>query len=273
MPVLTASVFRSGSRVAACLLACAALGACGKKEAPLTVVSIEFDDSSADQTAAIPALAERGMLATFYVNSALLGTPGYLTMADIQRFAAAGHEIGGHTLHHANLPTLSPEEQAHEICDDRRALQARGLTVDTFAYPFGAHNEASKAAARACGYASARDAGGLCVSPPPRDAGSGRCDRAESIPPADLFELRTPGSVRHGQAPEGIERLVTDVEAHGGGWVQLIFHRLGEADNEYTTTPAQFAEFIRWLAGERDAGRVRILTAREVIRGAAPGSG
>lgn len=235
---------------------------------PPTVVSLEFDDGCADQAAAIPTLAEHGMRATFYVNSALLGTPGRLTIEELRRFQAAGHEIGGHTLHHANLPDLTPEEQAHEICDDRRALQAQGLTVDTFAYPFGAHNEASKDAARACGYASARRAGGLCASaPPPRpEDSSTRCDRAEAIPPADLFALRMHGSVRRGQAPEGIKRLVTEAEMHGGGWVQLVFHHLGEDNYEYTTTIAELSDFIRWLAHERDAGRVRVLTAREVIR-------
>src|SRR5882757_914849 len=91
--------------------------------APLTIVSLTFDDGAADQSTAAQLLASHGMRGTFYVNSGRLGTSGYLTPASTVQLQSSGQEIGGHTLSHPDLPTLSASQQQHEICDDRTALK------------------------------------------------------------------------------------------------------------------------------------------------------
>jgi peptidoglycan/xylan/chitin deacetylase (PgdA/CDA1 family) len=249
---------------AASLLGCAALAGCKRD---LTVVSIEFDDVYADQAVAVPILAAHGMRATFYVNSGEIDKPGYLTRSELRAYEGAYNEIGGHTVDHPLLPSLTREEQAREVCDDRRDLRAMGLTVDTFAYPSGAYDAGVEAVVRACGYESARAAGGLCASPSLLDRILTSCPEAETLPPADRFALRDPGSVRRERLPDGIRALVSGAETHGGGWVQLVFHHVCDHCNDYSITKGEFSDFIDWLARERDAGRVRVLTAREVVQG------
>jgi peptidoglycan/xylan/chitin deacetylase (PgdA/CDA1 family) len=90
-----------------------------------TIVSITFDDTIGNQYAAREVLGPRGMRATFYVDSPRLGRTGYLSLAQLAALQADGHEVGGHTLSHVDLTTLSPDQQRREICDDRAALLVR----------------------------------------------------------------------------------------------------------------------------------------------------
>ena len=74
-----------------------------------TVVSLTFDDGHASHFSTLPMLASHGMVGTFYINSAMVGSSTYyMTWAQIHALAAAGNEIGGHTLHHANLTESVP---------------------------------------------------------------------------------------------------------------------------------------------------------------------
>lgn len=64
--------------------------------------------------------------------------------------------VGAHTVSHASLPFLSRQERCAEIADSRRACEALvNRPVEHFAYPFGAYDWRTAAAARAAGCASA----------------------------------------------------------------------------------------------------------------------
>jgi hypothetical protein len=227
----------------------------------VAVVSLGFDDTLADQLSARSILAEHRMHATFFVNSGRLDRPGYLTVAELRALASDGHEIGGHTIDHLRLPGLPAEEQRRQICDDRRALLALGFDVSNFAYPGGAYDSVSAEIVRSCGYDSARRAGGIgspaCIL----------CTRAESIPPRDATATRAPGSIRRGHRLSRIQALVRGAQ-QDGGWLQLIFHHLCDGCSEYSISQQDFSALLSWLAEERDAGRVVVLTVRQVIRGA-----
>jgi peptidoglycan/xylan/chitin deacetylase (PgdA/CDA1 family) len=72
-----------------------------------TVVSLTFDDGDADQLAAAQILHRYRLAGTFYIITGATGTPGYLTRADLRQLAAAGNEIGSHTVSHLRLTALS----------------------------------------------------------------------------------------------------------------------------------------------------------------------
>src|SRR3954466_15125042 len=77
-------------------------------------VSVEFDDGFASAYQAKSILASHGMHATFYINTNGTQHPDYMTWDQLQDLEQDGNEIGGHTLDHLNLSTLSPEEQRHQ---------------------------------------------------------------------------------------------------------------------------------------------------------------
>jgi len=67
--------------------------------------------------------------------------------------AAAGHEVGNHTLTHVRLAGADPETVVREITEGRRVLEdVLQAEVPGFCYPWGAFDEAAVAAVRASGH-------------------------------------------------------------------------------------------------------------------------
>lgn len=218
-----------------------------------TVVSITFDDTIGNQYAAREVLRPHGMRATFYVNSPRLGRTGYLSLAQLAALQADGHEIGGHTLSHVDLTTLSPDQQRREICDDRTALLDMGFPATSFSAPLGATDASAKQVAAGCGYQSLRDVGGIDSSVP-----------AETIPPRDAYAIRTPGSVRAQWTLADLQLAVTRAEESGGGWVLVTLHHVCDGCNSYGISSQRLTEFLDWLAPRAANGTV-VRTVHEVM--------
>lgn len=133
------------------------------------VVGITFDDGYANVLEnALPILAECGFSATNYFVVRQLGgsnvwdrdegVPPAVLMAKsgLLQWAAAGHEVGSHTLNHPVLARLSPELAINEIRASRQELeQITGTAVTAFCYPFGKYIDETVNFVRAAGYTSA----------------------------------------------------------------------------------------------------------------------
>ena len=130
---------------------------------PLSV-TLTFDDGVADQIVGQQLLQQHGMVGTFYINSSFIGLPGYMTRAQLDDLEAHGHEIGGHTVSHQLLTSLSADEQNRQICQDRDTLLSWGYDVTSFAYPFAEFDATTKSIVSQCGYNSARAVGDLYSS-------------------------------------------------------------------------------------------------------------
>ena len=243
---------------AAALVAAAAVGGSAPVHAATapTVVTIQFDDGSADQYGALTILNAHGMHATFYVNSSFIGDSTHLSWAQLGDLYAAGNEIGGHTLTHAHLKHLKPAEARHEICDDRVAIYNHGLQPTSFAYPFGEFDAGVKQIVHDCGYNSGRGVSGV----------DDRKTFAETIPPLDAYTTRTPPNPKQGTTVATIEGYVTAAEQNGGGWVQLVFHHLCDGCDAYSISPATFTALLDWLQPRAASGTV-VETTAQVIGG------
>jgi peptidoglycan/xylan/chitin deacetylase (PgdA/CDA1 family) len=228
-----------------------------------TTVSLTFDDGIKDQfTNARPLLQSHGMHGTFYIISGQTNLSGYMSQADISALAADGDEIGGHTVDHADLTTLSSDDAKREVCNDRVTLLNWGFSVKSFAYPFGAANATAEQAVAYCGYNSARTVGGV-VSP----GSCSGCAYAETIPPADAYYTQTPDSIQTNTTLTQMKQLVTQAEQHGGGWVQLVMHHICDGcDPTYGLSPSTLSDFLDWLAPRSAIGTV-VKTVDQVIGG------
>ncbi|HAU4859955.1 polysaccharide deacetylase [Aeromonas hydrophila] len=106
----------------------------------------------------------------------------------LKALTASGHvEIGGHTLTHPRLSKLAPEQQAHEIQENKRQLEALlGHPLLSFAYPYGDMDESAKAQAMAAGYrfAVATNSGPRAMHQDPF-----RIRRIAIFPRTDVFGL------------------------------------------------------------------------------------
>lgn len=225
-----------------------------------TVVSLTFDDGTQDELMAAPMLEAHGMVGTFYVNSGPLGSSGFMTTDDVQQLASSGHEIGGHTVNHPDLRRADPDEQRRQICNDRVALSELGLSVRSFAYPFSGYTDEFDAIVADCGYRSARLVGGIMAQ-----GACTKCPYAESIPPAEVFRMKTPGSVRTETTLDELEQYVLQAEEHAGGWVQLVFHRVCDACDANAIRADDLDTFLDWLALR--APNTRVATIGAIIGG------
>lgn len=118
---------------------------------PPRTVALTFDDCYRDNLAAAHVLAEHGLPACFFIPTRYVGTDHVfewdkslprlvnLDWDDVQKLTQLGHEVGSHTVTHADLGAIGPAEARRELFDSRRTLEERlGRPVRWFAYPFGA---------------------------------------------------------------------------------------------------------------------------------------
>jgi peptidoglycan/xylan/chitin deacetylase (PgdA/CDA1 family) len=134
---------------------------------PPGLAALSFDDGMADNHAILmPLLEELGITATVYVTTGLIDQPNpFMTYGSSARMmnrqeladlAAAGFELGAHTVHHPDLSKLGEDECLREMVESRELLEAIAeVPVTTFAYPYGRAGEAAVRAARRAGFVAA----------------------------------------------------------------------------------------------------------------------
>lgn len=164
-------------------------------------VVLTFDDGCrcfADVVA--PELAERGMTATVFAVSGLLGASNrwdeergerreeLLDAVALGRLAEDGIEIGCHSRTHRDLAGASADELAAEVSGAKRELEeAIGRPVQTFCYPYGHFDDASRAAVVAAGFDAAVSVWGV--------PGAVRRDRF-ALPRVEISPGESPGGFR-----------------------------------------------------------------------------
>ncbi|MGH9521629.1 MAG: polysaccharide deacetylase family protein [Terriglobales bacterium] len=117
------------------------------------VVSFTFDDFPRTAYSVAGDILERnGVRGTYYTAMGLMnssdGLGDYFRVEDLLAAAAAGHEIGSHTLHHVSSRATTVKTFVNEVIEGHAALrQVEGVHPTTnFAYPFGAVSAAAKRA-------------------------------------------------------------------------------------------------------------------------------
>jgi hypothetical protein len=223
-------------------------------------VSLTFDDGNGNQRAAEQVLKAHGLVGTFFITTSWIGTPGYLTQADLHAIEGDGNEIGGHTVTHPNLTTLTAAAASAEICNGKSTLESWGFQVSNFAYPFAAENASVQTAVKNCGFASARGLGDI-RSP----ASCPSCPFAETLPPANPLVTKAPDEVDSTWTLQNLENLVTNAESTGG-WLQLTFHHIAVGtDPTLTISPTLFDTFVTWLAARTANGTTSVRTVAQAL--------
>ena len=138
---------------------------------PRTFV-ITFDDGRADgYTQAFPILQRLDLVATFYVITGRIGADSSsLSASQLRRMAAAGMEIGSHTVGHVRLTTTSLSSALQQLSGSAASIASvTGQRPTTFAYPFGTTDPLRQDLVRQAGYAMAfTEANGCWMSWPTR---------------------------------------------------------------------------------------------------------
>jgi peptidoglycan/xylan/chitin deacetylase (PgdA/CDA1 family) len=132
-------------------------------------VAFTFDDGYADTlNAAAPLLKQYGFTGTCYVVSGAVGTYNdwdaeflqekkpLMSREQLDRWLAAGMEVGSHSLSHQRLHKIPRDTARYEIAESRAALRNMlGVAIEHFAYPFGQFSADIVEMVRQAGYSSA----------------------------------------------------------------------------------------------------------------------
>jgi peptidoglycan/xylan/chitin deacetylase (PgdA/CDA1 family) len=108
-------------------------------EAKTHAARLTVDDGNAsDARIALPMLQQAGLTAAFFVPTDRIGTPGYVTEADIRALHAAGMEIGSHGCAHLNWLGASDADIARDVT---RSVERLGAIINSpvraVAIPYG----------------------------------------------------------------------------------------------------------------------------------------
>jgi len=135
------------------------------------VFGITFDDGYENNLIhALPVLQKYGFSATCYAVTAALGKTNLwdadigipqvplMNVQQLQQWREGGQEVGCHSLSHASLIGLTPEDLSVEVLDAGKQLALQlGETVPIahFCYPYGAYDGPALKAVRNAGYVTA----------------------------------------------------------------------------------------------------------------------
>lgn len=117
---------------------------------PRRTIAITFDDCYRDNLPASRVLAEHGLPATFFIPPPFVGTDhvfpwdrdlprlANLTWDEVFEMVSLGHDIGSHSMTHADFGVIGPDQARRELTDSRKMLEDKlQRPVRWFAYPFG----------------------------------------------------------------------------------------------------------------------------------------
>lgn len=210
------------------------------------IVSFAFDDAPVtalrDGARILEAAGARG---TYYISAGLAGRDSpmgvYADLDEVDRVAAAGHEIGCHTFSHLDCGRAPPRAIEADAMGNVEALRARGLQVETFAYPYG---EVSPAAKRVLGdrYRALRTVRAGMV----KDA----CDLAG-----------LPGVGIEGEAGEARAKAWLDRARAAKAWVILFTHDVRPDPSPWGCTP----EALERLVKRAKADGFEVATVRDAL--------
>lgn len=105
-------------------------------------VELSFDDGNAsDVEVALPALCNRGLVASFFPVAVRIGQPGSVDAPAVRMLREGGMMIGSHGMHHQRWRGLGAAALDEELVDARSVIaEAAGASVTAAACPLGSYD-------------------------------------------------------------------------------------------------------------------------------------
>ena len=157
---------------------------CGEAAREKKALLLTFDDSWENLSAA-EAMEEKGIRGIFFLNSGEIGLDGRLSKDAVARMAAAGHEIGSHSVKHEFLTRLGTDELRRKLTESKKALEdISGKPVRFLSAPGGRYDARVARVAKEAGYE------GPCPMADYSERACAGSARARDVPPGPAAPAR-----------------------------------------------------------------------------------
>lgn len=208
------------------------------------LISVSFDDGwSSVYTTAKPILDELKIKTTqnIIADSFRSLLSGYMNLGEVKQLDQEGHEIASHSIRHCNLARLSNENLEYDIKASKLLLESEFDSIRGLAYPYGSYNQRVEDVAKAeYDYVRTTMAGynGLLM---------------------DRHELRSV-TISPEMTVDEFKSMI-DFAISNRLWVNIIYHKVGNAPDVYGITPGALKEQLTYLKSKP----VRIVTTGHAV--------
>lgn len=193
------------------------------------LITLAFDDGPISvYENALPILRASGHKTTQYIVTDYTSFPGYMSPSQVAEMFAEGHEIGSHSLNHADLTSLTPEEINYQLAESKRILESYGFDVRSLAYPFGYNNSLIKQLLAQNGYESGR-----------------ATIEGVNVKNGDPYALKVMSILVN--TPLSAVKSEIDQALADKSWLILLFHQINYEGNKYSATPETLFAITNYL--------------------------
>lgn len=194
------------------------------------IVSLTFDDFFNSMYDTVYSMFKQyGFTGTIYLTTKDLGAPDTMSPEKLREMHDYGFEIGAHTVTHAHLPFLTPQEVDYELSESKADIEAfSGIVAKSFATPYGEYNDAIKSQIKTY-FNSHRSV----------DVGYNTKDNY------DRFNIRAM-SATNITTPETVLGWVDDA-VRDKAWLVIVYHDIVDNGGTWTNTQAHMQAVVDGL--------------------------
>lgn len=211
------------------------------------MITLSFDDGwQCIYDNALPILEEADIKSTHYIVSSYLHReqfPHYMNLEHVKDLEQKGHEIGCHSVSHKHLISEPAYVVESEVYNSQKFLKEQGLTIETFAYPYGEYNNDIVDTVKRAGFIGARSIiEGYNV---------------QDTNPFLLTCQRVMVTTTVSQVKEWVEHCKANKV-----WLILMFHQIDNEGREWSTTPQKLSEIVYFIRNQN----MPVVTIKEGIK-------
>jgi peptidoglycan/xylan/chitin deacetylase (PgdA/CDA1 family) len=219
-------------------------------EQPL--LSVTFDDGWGSVfTHVYPLLQKHGVETTQYVMSGVFSDQQYMSKKQVEVMQQTGHQIGCHSVSHADLVTLIAKDLHHEVADCKKTLSDLYGNTKDFATPYSSYDDSVVAEIRKY-FRSHRNTDG----DPTNGIGDPDVNTGNDF---DIYDI-TSVTIHRDTTSKQIADLIKYAQAHNS-WLVLTYHAVDEGSSEYGLDTKKMEEQLKVMA----ESKIRIATVGQVL--------
>ncbi len=210
-----------------------------------SIVSITLDDGYYSQYQyGLPVIKKYGFPTTQFIISGNIGWSGYMNVDQIKEWQGSGAEIGSHTVHHAHLTQIAPDQLEYELSQSQKDLQAMfNVPVQNFCIPFSEYNDTVVSSIQKYYRSSRTSSGGYNVSST-----------------ANKYLLKSNG-INIDTTNEQVQAWIDYAKTHNV-WLILRYHRIDPTSTDSITVRPE--NFDIQMSALKNSG-LKVLTVNDAL--------